>query len=89
MIAVVVYMHLFHQRHFLCLTVAVSYECNIFKDVTNRSDIKAAIMKMLVYSSSVKTESTRKLINVNFQLTNTLYQNNLRNIAFFFTFFKG
>ena len=38
---------------------------------------------------SVKTESIRKLSNFNFQWTKTLYQNNLNNIAFFFTFFKG
>ena len=36
-----------------------------------------------------KAESTRKLSNFNFQWTKTLYQNNLKNIAFFFTFFKG
>ena len=36
-----------------------------------------------------KTESIRKLSNFNFQWTKTLYQNNLNNIAFFFTFFKG
>ena len=30
----------------------------------------------------IKTESTRKLGNINFQWTKTLYQNNLRNIAF-------
>ena len=46
-------------------------------------------MKILIYGSSAKTESTRKLINFNFQWTNTLCQNNLKNIAFFFTFFKG
>ena len=40
-------------------------------------------------SVSIKTESTRKLSNFNFQWTKTLYQNNLKNIAFFFTFFKG
>ena len=34
-------------------------------------------------------ESTRKLSNFNSQGTKTLYQNNLKNIAFFFTFFKG
>ena len=31
----------------------------------------------------------RKLSNFNFQGTKTLYQNNLKNIAFFFAFFKG
>ena len=36
-----------------------------------------------------KTESIRKLSNFNFQWAKTLYQNNLKNIAFFFTFFKG
>ena len=36
-----------------------------------------------------KTESTRKLSNFNFQCTKTLYQNDLKNIAFFLKFFKG
>ena len=31
-----------------------------------------------------KTESIRKLSNFDFQWTKTLYQNNLKNIAFFF-----
>ena len=34
-------------------------------------------------------ESTRKLSNFNFQWTKTLYQNNLKNIAFFFTFSRA
>ena len=37
---------------------------------------------------SIKTESIGKLSNFNFQWTKTLYQNNLKHIAFFFTFFK-
>ena len=37
----------------------------------------------------LKTESTRKLNNFNSQWTKTLNQNNLKNIAFFFTFFKA
>ena len=36
-----------------------------------------------------KTESISKLSNFNFQWTKTLYQNNLNNIALFFTFFKA
>ena len=40
-------------------------------------------------NNSVKTESIRQLSILNFQWTKTLYQNNLNNIAFFFTFFKG
>ena len=35
---------------------------------------------------NIKTESIRKLSNFNFQWTKTLYQNNLKHIAFFFTF---
>ena len=34
-------------------------------------------------------ESIRKLSNFIFQWKKTLYQNNLNNIAFFLTFFKG
>ena len=37
----------------------------------------------------VKMESIRKLSNFNFQWTKTLFQNNLKHIAFFFTLFKG
>ena len=40
-------------------------------------------------SFEIKTESTRKLSNFNFQWTKSLYQNNLKNIAFFVTFLKG
>ena len=36
----------------------------------------------------IKMESTMKLSYLNFQWTKTLYQNNLKHIAFFFTFFK-
>ena len=36
-----------------------------------------------------KTESIRKLSKFNFQWTKILYQNNLKDIAFFFSFFKG
>ena len=37
----------------------------------------------------VKTESITKLSNFNFYWTKILYQDNLKNIAFLFTFFKG
>ena len=39
-------------------------------------------------ANTFKTESIRKLGNFNFQWTKTLYQNNLNNVAFFFTFKK-
>ena len=35
------------------------------------------------------TESIRKLSNFNFQWTETLYQNNFKHIASFFTLFEG
>ena len=38
---------------------------------------------------NIKTESVRKLSNFYFQCTKTLYQNYLKRIAFFFSFFKG
>ena len=43
----------------------------------------------LFCSVKIKMESTRKLSNFNFLQTKTSFQNNLKNIAFFFTFFNG
>ena len=43
------------------------------------------VMKM----ENIKMESIRKLSNFDFQWTKTLYQNNLKHIAVFFTFFTG
>ena len=37
----------------------------------------------------IRMESIRKLISFNFQWTKTLYQNNFKHIAVFFTFFNG
>ena len=37
----------------------------------------------------IETGSNRTLSNFDLQWTKTLYQNNLKHIAFFFTFFKG
>ena len=39
-------------------------------------------------SREFKMESTRKLSHFDIQWTKTLYQNNLKHIAFFFTFVK-
>ena len=46
-------------------------------------------LRACVYRFQHKTESIRKLSNFNFQWTKALYQNNLNNIAFFFTVFKA
>ena len=46
------------------------------------------MMKIVVTDDGFKTESVRKFSNFNCQWTKTMYQNNLNNIAFFFTFFK-
>ena len=51
--------------------------------------ISFCLYNRLFYSFDLKTESTRKLNNFDFQWTKTLYQNNLKHIAFFFTFSKG
>ena len=40
-------------------------------------------------NAQIKTESISKLSNFNFQWTKILYQNNLKHIAFFFTFFES
>ena len=48
----------------------------------------ATLLHKTRFKQAVKRESTRKLSNFNFQWTKPLYQNNLKNIAFFFTFFK-
>ena len=48
-----------------------------------RMDMDSCLKKM---GQRFKTESMSKLSNLNFQWTKTLYQNNLNNIAFFFTF---
>ena len=43
---------------------------------------------VIVSVKDIKMESTMKLSNFNFQWTKILYQNSLKHIAFFFTFFK-
>ena len=40
-------------------------------------------------TKKIKTESIGKLSNFNSQGTKILYQNNLKNIAFFFYIFQG
>ena len=40
-------------------------------------------------TKTLKAEIHQELSNFNFQWTKTLYQNNLNNIAFILTFFKG
>ena len=45
--------------------------------------------RTLEYQDRMKMESIRKWSNFNFQWTKTLYQNNLKHIEYFFTFFKG
>ena len=47
------------------------------------------LIKDCTFLEEIKTESTKKWSNFNFQWTKTLYQNNVKNIAFFFAFYKG
>jgi len=51
--------------------------------VATRRRLRGELLRLL------KKESIRKSSNFNFQWAKTLHQNNLKNIAFFFTFFKG
>ena len=48
----------------------------------------AVYLSKLIFANVIMTESNRKLINFNSPWTKTLYQINLKNIAFFFAFFK-
>ena len=68
--------------------VMVTLRCNLNKG--SRDRLKASISHIYLQSKSwrIKTESTRKLRNFNFQWTKTLYHNNLKNIAFFFYIFQ-
>ena len=62
-------------------------------DVKSESSFVSRVIQNSIDSPvrwDIKTESTMKWsINFNYQWTKTLYQNNLNNSAFFFTFFKG
>ena len=49
---------------------------------------KNYISELMEYNK-LNTESTRNLSNFNFQWAKTFYENDLKNITFFFAFFKG
>ena len=69
--------------HFL--TAAIKLSC--FS--SNKIDLFCFLsLSVFHVNVDIKTESVRKLSNFDFQWTKALYQNNLNNIAFFFTFFK-
>ena len=53
------------------------------------SQMKSSSQEREKGKTQVKTESITKLNNFTFQWTKALYQNNLKHIAFFFTFFEG
>ena len=53
------------------------------------ADCLMVYLRVPFTEQAFKTESIRKLSNFNFQWTKTLYQNNLKHIAFFFTLFKS
>ena len=63
----------------------------VFKDEYSAPDYLLQLRNFSERRNLVKfkTESTRKLGNFNSQWTKTLYQNNLKNIALIFTFFKA
>ena len=49
----------------------------------------ARITNKMAAFETIQMECIRKLSNFNFQCTKTLYQNNLKHVAFFFTFFES
>ena len=77
---------------YFCSFISSSY-CKIFK--FSFSFIFLAYIWDMTYhklckvDKVLKVESSRKLSNFTFQWTKTLYQNNLKNITFSFTIFKG
>ena len=66
-----------------------SNQGNIRNRISNCPLCSLVVMYMILTHLSFKMESTRKLSNFNFQWPKTLYQNNLKHIAFKFTFMKG
>ena len=60
---------------------------NTFKETEIQKELK--YRPLFLEQPKIETESIRKLSNFNFHWTKALYQNNLKPIAFFFTFFKG
>ena len=64
-------MYLFHQRHYPRLTFAVSYKGNIFKEVTNRNDIKSCHSEDLVHFDSVKLSPVPSIQCWDRTITNT------------------
>ena len=59
------------------------------KDLFEKNKMVKCVSLNEILEKMIKAEFTRKLRSFNFQWAKTLYQNNLYNIAFFFTFFKG
>ena len=66
-------------------------ESNPYAQMKTRlyESFKNSLIIHKVKTKEIKTESIRKLSNINFQWTKTFYQNNLKHVAVFFTFFKG
>ena len=58
-------------------------------DCDHKDEVMEALDKIGAIGEQLKTESIRKLSNCSFQWTKILYQNNLKHIAFFFTFFES
>jgi len=57
------------------------------KNLFEKNKMEKCVSLNEILEKMIKAEFTRKLRSFNFQWTKTL--NNLYNIAFFFTFFKG
>ena len=60
---------------------------DLFK--SRKNELILSCLNLIDARTHFKTESTRTSSNFDFQWTKILYQNNLKHIAFFLTFFKG
>ena len=78
-IFIIIIIYCFTSFFTVSLSIPINTSCR------NQQKLPSSRENMYVY----RMESTRKLNNFNFLRTKPFYQNNFKNIAFSFTFFKG
>ena len=76
----------FHMHFFYIFRTVCSVK---EEDLHEYVVVNFLFLGMVMYANEFETKFIRKLSNFNFPWTKTLYQNNFKHIAFFFTLFKG
>ena len=79
-------MSYFFLSFFASRVSSYGYKKTVQSTVTLGYEISIQDYEISNSKSCIKTESIRKLSNLNFHWTKTLYQNNLNNTASFFTY---